>query len=96
MAEFSYYCWSGDNQSVHWLVDKIDLHPLLGADEISGDIMIFGQYHTFMPSLNMCVTVAVLQTASWFCFLFVLVFVVLSGWVCTFSCSLMLLDVKSL
>jgi hypothetical protein len=61
MAEFSYYCWSGDNQSVHWLVDKTDLHPLLGADEISGDIMIFGQYHTSMLSLNMCVNVAVVQ-----------------------------------
>jgi hypothetical protein len=99
MAEFSYYCWSGDNQSVHWLVDKIDLHPLLGADEISGDIMIFGQYHTSMLSLNMCVTVAVVQTASWFWFLFFLC----SDFRCSFWLGLhfflfahILLDVKSL
>jgi hypothetical protein len=88
MAEFSYYCWSGDNQSVHWLVDKIDLHPLLGADEISGDIMIFGLYHTFMPSLNVSLYFKLLLGSVFCC----------SFWLGLhfFLFAHMLLDVKSL
>jgi hypothetical protein len=29
-------CWYFDWHSVHWLIFDIDLHPLLGADEVGG------------------------------------------------------------
>lgn len=35
----------------------IDLHPLAGADEVSGDTMVSGQYHTWAKSLMQLVFV---------------------------------------
>jgi hypothetical protein len=62
------YCQSCDRNSEHWLMFDIDLHPLLGADEVSGDLIFGGQYHRCYcwRSLNMCVTIAVVQIAPQF------------------------------
>jgi hypothetical protein len=43
-------------------VRKIDLFPLLGADEVGGDVMVASQYHMF---------VAVVQTSCQFSFNFI-------------------------
>jgi hypothetical protein len=51
MAEFSHYFWCHDRNS------DIDLHPLAGADEVSGDTMVSGQYHTWSKSLMQLVFV---------------------------------------
>jgi hypothetical protein len=47
MAEFSHYCWCHDTNS------DIDLHPLAGADEVSGDTMVSGQYHTWLKNMQL-------------------------------------------
>jgi hypothetical protein len=36
MAESSYYNQSYDRNSVCWLMYDVDIHPLPGADEVSG------------------------------------------------------------
>jgi hypothetical protein len=62
------HCQSCDRNSEHWLMFDIDLHPLLGADEVSGDLMVGCQYHRCYcwRSVNMCVTIAVVQIAPQF------------------------------
>jgi hypothetical protein len=54
---------------VNVLVD-INLHPLLGADDVSGNVVVGGQYQTFCcwTSLNMCMTIIVVHSAPQFCF----------------------------
>lgn len=37
--------WYFDWHSVHWLMFEIDLHPLLGADEVREDVLVAGHYH---------------------------------------------------
>jgi hypothetical protein len=46
------------NSAVHWR--DIDLHPLLGADEVSWDVTVAGDYHTYcgFRSLDTHVTVS--------------------------------------
>jgi hypothetical protein len=46
----------------------INLQPLSAVDEVSGDVMIGGQYHTCCccKSLNTCMTVAMIPTIPQF------------------------------
>ncbi len=44
MAEFSCYCQSCGRNSISCLTLN-SLHPLLEADEVSGEVMVGGQYH---------------------------------------------------
>jgi hypothetical protein len=46
MGEFSIIA-SLSRKSVHWLMFDIDLHQLLGADEVNGDVRVAGHYHTW-------------------------------------------------
>jgi len=64
MAEFSHCCWSCDRNSVRWLMLDIDVHPLPGAGEVSGDVMVGDQYHTYFcwRSMIMYMTIATVQT----------------------------------
>ncbi len=41
------FCWSCDWNSVQWLMCDIDLHSLLGADEVSGDAFIDSQKYMY-------------------------------------------------
>jgi hypothetical protein len=50
----------------------INLHPLLGTDEVSGGIMVNIIYIAVDFPWNMCVTVAVLQSTPKFCFMVLL------------------------
>jgi hypothetical protein len=43
MVESSHHYWSCDRNSLWWLMCATDLHPLPGAEELSGDVMIVGQ-----------------------------------------------------
>lgn len=43
MVESSHHYWSCDRNSLWWLMCATDLHPLSGAEELSGDVMIVGQ-----------------------------------------------------
>ncbi len=45
MADFTCYCWSCFGNSVCRLMFDINLHPLLAAYEVSGDVMVGGQCH---------------------------------------------------
>jgi hypothetical protein len=40
MVHFSHYCQPCDRSSMFWFMFDINLHPLLGTDEVSGDIMV--------------------------------------------------------
>jgi hypothetical protein len=64
MAEFSHCCWSCDRNSVRWLMLDIDIHPLPGAGEVSGDVMVGDQFHTYCcwRSMIMYMTIATVQT----------------------------------
>jgi len=57
-----------DRNSVHW--SMLNLHPLPRADEVSRDVVVGGQYQMCCcwRSLDMHMTVAVVQTAPHFCF----------------------------
>ncbi len=69
MAESSFYCWYFDRISVYWLVFDINLHQLLGIDEVRGDVMVGHQCHRCgsWRSLNMHMTNGIVQTAHFFC-----------------------------
>ncbi len=62
------FCWaSWHHQRVFPVttgLSQIDLDPLLGATEVRGDVMVAAHYHTCWKSLNMHVTVAVVQTTT--------------------------------
>lgn len=64
VTEVTYLCW---------LIVDIDLHPLPGADEGSGDLMVAGGFHTCCWwFLNMLMTISVTQTTPQFLYLLTL------------------------
>jgi hypothetical protein len=44
MTMSSYNCWSCDRKRVCWLKYYV---TTVGADEVSGDVMVAGQYHKY-------------------------------------------------
>jgi hypothetical protein len=42
----SCYYWFYDRNFVYWLISDIGLYALLGGDEVSGDVIVGGQYQT--------------------------------------------------
>jgi hypothetical protein len=79
MFEFSHCCWSCTRGSVCWFMFDISVHWVLGADEVSGDVIVGDQYRTCCcwRSLNICMTVVIWsapQLCFWSVFLFPLGF----------------------
>ncbi len=68
MTEFPHYCWSYYRNRVCWLM--MIFHPLLGAEEVGGDVVVGDQFHNccYWRSMNMCMAVTVIQTPIQFCF----------------------------
>jgi hypothetical protein len=59
----SCHCWS-DRNSVGWLMNDVDLQPLLGAEEIGGDLVVSGHYRMVLLKVNdMCMTITIVQAA---------------------------------
>ncbi len=83
MTGFPHYCWSYYRNWVWWLM--MIFYPLLGADEVGGDVVVGDQFHNccYWRSMNMCMAVTVIHTPIQFCF--GLVFSFVWGWVSFFS-----------
>jgi hypothetical protein len=87
MAEFSHYSRSCDRNSVCWLVYDIDLTHCWELVKLQG---LYGSWlmpyiFLFKVSVNVCVTITVVQTSSQF---FSFGFMVLYSWVSCFACLL--------